>query len=65
MSTKELLNTLSRCDSRRKVKNNCKKLSKIGLENITKIQNISKSKLNQAEKLQRKSIDELKGITRD
>ena len=64
MSTKELLNTLSRCDSRRKVKNNCKKLSKIGLENITKIQNISKSKLNQAEKLQRKSIDELKGITR-
>ena len=35
MSTKELLNTLTRCDSRRKVKNNCKKLSKIGLENIT------------------------------
>ena len=35
MSTKELLNTLTRCDSRCKVKNNCKKLSKIGLENIT------------------------------
>ena len=32
MSTQELLNTLSRCDSRCKVKNNCKKLSKIGLE---------------------------------
>ena len=35
MTTKELLNTLTRCDSRCKVKNNCKKLSKIGLENIT------------------------------
>ena len=32
MSTQELLNTLSICDSRCKVKNNCKKLSKIGLE---------------------------------
>ena len=32
MSTQELLNTLSICDSRCKVKDNCKKLSKMGLE---------------------------------
>ena len=36
MSTEELLNTLSRYDSRRKAKNNCKKLSKIGLEKLLK-----------------------------
>ena len=64
MSTKELLNTLNRYDSRCKVKNNRTKLSKIGLEKITKIQNISKNELNQAQKLQQKSIDELKGIAR-
>ena len=64
MSTEELLNTLSRYDSRRKVKNNRKKLSEIGLEKISKTQNISKNELNKAEKLQRKSIDELKGIAR-
>ena len=38
MPTKELLNTLNRYDSRR----NCGKLSKIRLEKIAKIQNISK-----------------------
>ena len=32
MSMKELLNTLRRYDTRRKVKNNCKKLLKIKLE---------------------------------
>ena len=32
MSTKELVNILSRYDSRQKVKNNHKKLSEIGLE---------------------------------
>ena len=64
MSTKELLNTLNRYDSRCKVKNNRRKLSKIGLEKIAKIQNISKNELNQAQKLQQKSIDELKGIAR-
>ena len=57
MSTEELLNTLSRYDSRRKVKNNHKKLSEIKLEKIAKIQNISKNELNKAEKLQKKSID--------
>ena len=35
MSTEELLNTLSRYDSRRKVKNR-KKLSEIGLEKVAK-----------------------------
>ena len=64
MSTKELLNTLSRYDSKRKVKSNRRKLLKIKLEKIAKIQNISKNELNKAEKLQNKSIDELWGIAR-
>ena len=59
MSTEELLNTLSRYDSKRKVKSNRRKLLKIKLEKIAKIQNISKNELNKAEKLQNKSIDEL------
>ena len=40
MSTKELLNTLSRYDSKSKVKNNRRKLLKIKLEKVAKIQNI-------------------------
>ena len=64
MTTQELINTLSRYDSRRKVKNTCKKLLKIGLEKIAKIQNILKNELNQAKKLQSKSVDELKEIAR-
>ena len=36
----------------------------MGLEKIAKIQNISKTGLNQAKKMQRKSIDELKVIAR-
>ena len=54
MTTQELINTLTRYDSRSKVKNNRKKLLEIGLEKIAKIQNISKNKLNQAKKLQKK-----------
>ena len=64
MSTEELLNTLSRYDSRRKVKSNRRKLLKIKLEKIAKIQNISKNELSKAEKLQNKSINELRGIAR-
>ena len=64
MSTQELIDTLSRYDSRRKVKSNRRKLLKIKLEKIAKIQNISKNELNKAEKLQNKSIDELRGIAR-
>ena len=37
MSTQELINTFSRYDSRRKVKNIHNKLLKIGLEKIAKI----------------------------
>ena len=54
MTTQELINTLTRYDSRRKVKNNPKKLLKIGLENIAKIQNISKKELNQVKKLEKR-----------
>ena len=63
MSTKDLLNTLSRYDSRRKVENNRRQLLKTKLE-IAKIQNVSKNELSKAEKLQNKSIDELRGIAR-
>ena len=60
MSTKKLINTLNRYDSKRKGE----KLSKIGLGKVAKIPNISENEVNQAEKLQRKSIDELKGVAR-
>ena len=62
MSTKQLLNTLSRYDSKRKVKINHRKLLKVKLEKVAKIQNISKNELNKAEKLHNKSINELRGI---
>ena len=62
MSTKELLDTLSRYDTKRKVNSNRRKILKMGLEKITKIQNISKNELRKAKKLQNKSIDELKEI---
>ena len=42
-STQELLNTLSRYDSRPEVKSNHRKLLRIGLNKIAKIQNISKN----------------------
>ena len=64
MSTEELLNTLSRYDSKRKVKSNREKLLKTKLEKIAKIQNISKNELSKAKKLQNKSIDELRRIAR-
>ena len=64
MSTQELLNTLSRYNSRHKAKSICRKLSKIGLGKIAKKKNISKNELNQTEKLQKKSIDKLKAIAR-
>ena len=52
MSTEELLNTLSRYDNGRKVKSIRRKLKRIGLQKIAKIENISKNELNKAEKLQ-------------
>ena len=46
MSTEELLNALSRYDSKRKVKSNGRKLLKIKLGKIAKIQNVSKNELS-------------------
>ena len=54
MSTKKLINTLNRYDSKRKGE----KLSKIGLGKVAKIPNISENEVNQAEKLQKMSIDD-------
>ena len=59
MSIEELLNTLGRDDSKRKVISNHKKLSKLNLKKIAEKQNISKNEVGIAEKLQNKSIDEL------
>ena len=64
MSTKELLDTLSRYDTKRKVNSNCRKILKMGLEKIAKIQNTSENELRKTEKLQSKSIDELRKIAR-
>ena len=64
MTTQELINTLNRYDSRRKVKSINRKLTKVRLGKIAKKQNISKNELNQAEKLRKQSIDELKEIPR-
>ena len=64
LSTKELLSTLNKYDSGREVKNTSTKSLDIGLEKNVKIQNISKFELSRGQKLQRKSIDELKDIAR-
>ena len=64
MSTIELLDTLSRYDTKRKVNSNRRKILKMGLEKIAKIQNISENELRKAENLQSKSIDELREIAR-
>ena len=59
MSTAEFLNTLSRYDSKHKVRSNRRRLLKRKLQKIAKIQNIPKKGLSKAEKLQNKSIDKL------
>ena len=64
MSTQELLNTLSRYDSIRKVKNNRKRLSEIGLEKIDKTEYFIKWIKSRWKAAKRKSIDELKEIAR-
>ena len=53
MSTKKLINTLNRYNSKRKGE----KLSKIGLGKVAKTPNVSENEANNAEKLQRKAID--------
>ena len=60
MSTKKLINTFNRYDSKRKGE----KLLKIGLGKVAKIPKISENEVNNPEKLQRKSVDELKEIAR-
>ena len=64
MSTEELLNALSRYDSKSKVISNRKKLLKMKQEKIDKNQNISKNDLSRTKNLQNKSIDELQGIAK-
>ena len=64
MSTKELLDTHNRYDAKRKVNSYRRKILKMGLEKIAKIQNISENELRKAENLQSKSIDELREIAR-
>ena len=64
MFTEELLNALSKYDSKRKVKTNHKKLLKMKLEKISKIQNISRNDLHKVTKLQDKSLDDLKKIAK-
>ena len=60
MSTKKLINKLKGHGNKHKHK----KISRIGLEKVAKIQNISENELSKAEKLQNKSIDELREIAR-
>ena len=64
MSFEDLLNAFSRCNVKRKVESIRKKLRRLGLKKIAKIQTISKNELNKTEKLQEKSIDKLKVIAR-
>ena len=64
MCIEELLNTLNRYDSKRKVVSSNRKLSKLNLKRVAEIQNISENDLNRAEKLQNKSIDEMHGISK-
>ena len=64
MSTEELLDTLSRYDSKRKSESNPRKLHKINLKKITKKQNIWRNELRKAEKLQNKSRDELNEVAK-
>ena len=60
MSFEDLLNAFSRCNVKRKVESIRKKLQRLGLKKIAKIQTISKNELNKTEKLQEKLIDKLK-----
>ena len=67
MSTEELLDTLSRYDSKREINHNRRKLLKMNLKKLLKckiFQNISKNDLSRVEKLQNKSIDELREIAK-
>ena len=62
MSDEELPNAFSRYDSN--VYSICRKIRRLGLEKLAKIENMSKNDLNKVKKLQKKAIDELKAIDR-
>ena len=64
MSDEELPNAFSRYDSKCKVYSICRKIRRLGLEKIAKIENMSKNDFNKVKKLQKKAIDELKAIDR-
>ena len=64
MSDEDLSNRLIRYDSKCKVYSIRRKLQRLGLEKIAKLQNISKKDLNEVKKMQEKSIGELKVIAR-
>ena len=57
------MNAFIRYDSKCKVESIHRKLQRLGLEKVTKIENVSINELNKAEKLQGKSIDEVKMIS--
>ena len=65
MSTEVLIDVPTKYDSKRKVENNRKKLSKMDLKKLVEykiFQNISKNDLDRVIELQSKSIDELQAI---
>ena len=62
MSTGDLINALSRQDSKRESYSICRKFGKLNLNNIVRKQNVSESNLHKAKKLHNMSIDDLKKI---
>ena len=64
MSTSDLLNALSRYDSKRKSYAIRRKLGKVGLNKYIHKQNISENDLRKAAKLQDKSLNDLKNIAK-
>ena len=62
MSIGDLINTLSRQDSKRETYSICRKFRKLNLNKFIKKQNISKNDLHKAKELHNMSIDNLKKI---
>ena len=60
MSTGDLINALSRQDSKRKSYSIRRKFKKLELSNLVKKQNVSKRDLREAKKLHNMPIDDLK-----
>ena len=62
MSTVDLINALSRQDSKHESYSIRRKFRKLNLNNLVKKQNVSESDLHKAKKLHNMSIDDLKKI---